>query len=271
MKNQFQAKAFAKSREMALGIQLSQRPHDSGSGIEFTNHLNRTVFTVYDKKLDAENKNGIEIAFGVDNISEEYKIDPVRISKWLDDCLTTFAHPAKRKTSWQWQRLAFHKESDFQSFSEEFVNFLNTESNSFCEDVILNDNDSDSKTDERILSAIWSRRGQSTFRKELLHAYDNVCAITGCSEIEVLEAAHITPYKVEQTYNLANGLILRADIHTLFDLSLISINPQSGEIVVSKKLSTDYQLLHGKLANLPSDTTKLPDYAALMKHCKTIN
>src|SRR5205823_2979542 len=66
-----------------------------------------------------------------------------------------------------------------------------------------------------------SRQGQFAFRAALIEAYGGRCAMTGCDILEVLEAAHIVPYRGPSTNAVSNGLLLRADIHTLFDLGLI--------------------------------------------------
>lgn len=89
--------------------------------------------------------------------------------------------------------------------------------------------------DEReiVLQAIKLRRGQQSFRKKLLEKYNRKCVITGCKVVDILEAAHIKPYRGENDHHQNNGLLLRADIHTLFDLNLISINPSTFEVVIS--------------------------------------
>lgn len=79
----------------------------------------------------------------------------------------------------------------------------------------------------RAIAEVVRRRGQAKFRKRLLDAYSNTCAVTGCDAVEALEAAHITPYLGEETNHPQNGLLLRADIHSLFDLGLISIDPET--------------------------------------------
>ena len=77
------------------------------------------------------------------------------------------------------------------------------------------------------------RRGQSVFRKQLLAAYNGQCAITRCDVEDVLEAAHIISYKGEETNHIGNGLLLRADIHTLFDLGLLAVDATSMRLLVS--------------------------------------
>jgi len=62
---------------------------------------------------------------------------------------------------------------------------------------------------KRTIAAMIRRRGQPVFRKKLLAAYDRKWAITECDVEEVLEAAHIMPYRGPDTNHLANGLLLR--------------------------------------------------------------
>jgi putative restriction endonuclease len=113
------------------------------------------------------------------------------------------------------------------------------------------------------------RRGQAKFRQILLSIYRNQCQVTGCDVTAALEAAHIIPYQGESTNHVKNGLLLRADIHTLFDLHLITINPETYEILLSSNLSTSsYQELHGKLLSLPQDKAFLPEVSAMRKHYK---
>jgi putative restriction endonuclease len=80
---------------------------------------------------------------------------------------------------------------------------------------------------EQILRQIRARRGQQAFRNELRTRYGDRCLVSGCEILHVLEAAHIRPYRGEPDNRSDNGLLLRADIHTLFDLDLIGIEPQS--------------------------------------------
>jgi len=99
---------------------------------------------------------------------------------------------------------------------------------------------------QRVLMAIVRRRGQPAFRKALLEAYGGACAITGCNLAAVLEAAHVHPYKGDHTNVASNGLLLRADIHTLFDLHLIAIDPETMKVMVSPDLDgTEYAQLRG--------------------------
>jgi len=89
--------------------------------------------------------------------------------------------------------------------------------------------------DDITFQAIKTRRGQKSFRNALLQIFEGKCCITGCEVVDVLEAAHIIPHTEETNYHITNGLLLRADIHTLFDLGLIQIN-KYGIVSISERL-----------------------------------
>lgn len=74
---------------------------------------------------------------------------------------------------------------------------------------------------ERTFKEIAKRQGQAAFRSGLLTAYEGRCAITDFAIEQVLEAAHVTPYLGPKTNNISNGILLRSDIHTLWDRGLI--------------------------------------------------
>ena len=80
---------------------------------------------------------------------------------------------------------------------------------------------------ETVLRQIRNRRGQRLFRDQLLEAFDSRCVVTGCRIVDLLEAAHIYPYRSPSDNHPSNGLLLRADIHTLFDLQLVGVDPAS--------------------------------------------
>ena len=87
------------------------------------------------------------------------------------------------------------------------------------------------------MRAICIRRGQPAFRAALLAAYGGRCAITGCDVEDVLEAAHISPYSGPSSSHASNGLLLRADIHTLFDCGLVAFDPKTREVVLADSVN----------------------------------
>ena len=120
---------------------------------------------------------------------------------------------------------------------------------------------------ERVAASIVQRRGQTAFRQRLLEAYGGRCAVTGCDVEEVLEACHIIPYKGSETNHPANGVLLRADLHILFDLGLISFDTEAERVVASAKLQgTHYGPLDGNTFNMPADPTLRPNTEALNRH-----
>lgn len=116
------------------------------------------------------------------------------------------------------------------------------------------------------MRAVAQRRGQPLFRARLLDAYGGRCAITGCTAVEVLEAAHVLPYRGEHTHRLDNGLLLRADLHTLFDCQLLWITPEHTVALAPAVLATDYALLQGKPLILPASKADHPNPAHLAEH-----
>ncbi len=133
------------------------------------------------------------------------------------------------------------------------------------EDEFDPNNDTDART--KTLGAIARRQGQAGFRKALLKAYDHRCAFTGCDVEQALEAAHIRPYLGEHTNVVVNGLLLRSDLHTLFDLRLVRINPSDMKLEISTKVKGEhYQAIAGTIMKLPSAITERPSVAALKWH-----
>ena len=122
----------------------------------------------------------------------------------------------------------------------------------------------------QIEAALRAREGQAKFRSDLLQIFGDRCAVTGCAVKPLLEAAHIEPYSEGQDHRLSNGLILRADIHTMFDKGLLAIgggNPQRKQIVIGTSLHSDvtYRPLHLKHIDLPGEESEIRG-EALKKH-----
>jgi hypothetical protein len=83
-----------------------------------------------------------------------------------------------------------------------------------------------------------ARPGQARFRATLLAAFGGRCVVTGCSVSIALEAAHIRPVSDSGSDHLENGLLLRADLHRLFDDGLISVSDAAdSRVLVAKQLN----------------------------------
>ena len=124
----------------------------------------------------------------------------------------------------------------------------------------------DKQIDKRTLANILSRRGQRDFRERLLKAYDRQCAITCCKTEAALEAAHIIPHAQEQSYKTCRGILLRADIHTLFDLCLISVDPKTNLVVMADECLVSYEEFAGKKLMSPQNNEDRPDIEAIKSH-----
>lgn len=119
---------------------------------------------------------------------------------------------------------------------------------------------------EKVLAEVKRRLGQPAFRKSLLRAYDGRCAVTGCTTAMVLEAAHIHPYLGVQTNDVRNGLLLRADIHTLFDLGLIAVTSGYRLTIATRLADSEYAALNGQKLTIPKDASAHPSPQALAWH-----
>lgn len=103
-----------------------------------------------------------------------------------------------------------------------------------------------SATKEMVARQVSARRGQAKFRKGLLTSYAAKCCISGCDIEALLEAAHITPHKDDATDVLDNGLLLRSDLHTLFDIGWLRIHPHTLKVDLHLKVRADpeYEKFH---------------------------
>jgi len=119
---------------------------------------------------------------------------------------------------------------------------------------------------EQVLQLIKKRRGRSKFRNALLQRYQKRCLVTGCEIEAILEAAHIDPYRNDEHNHPGNGLLLRTDIHTLFDLDLLGIEPKSLHITLHPDIENEYKPIIGKSLNCTSDLR--PSFKALTRRYK---
>lgn len=90
------------------------------------------------------------------------------------------------------------------------------------------------------------REGQAEFRKRLLAHYGAACMVTGTAEASVIDAAHIVPYNGAATNALSNGLLLRKDIHAMFDAGLLMIGSDLFVYVAERVRDPHYRSLDGK-------------------------
>ncbi|MEU7618888.1 HNH endonuclease [Micromonospora rifamycinica] len=83
------------------------------------------------------------------------------------------------------------------------------------------------------------RLGQQSFKAVVLGAYDRRCAITGNRVRPVLQAAHIRPLPVGGEHRIDNGLLLKSDVHILFDRGYLGVDPKY-RLLVSPRLRSEF-------------------------------
>jgi hypothetical protein len=132
--------------------------------------------------------------------------------------------------------------------------------------------DADETEDVIQQRAIKTRRGQKDFRDRLLAAYRRRCAVTGSMVDAILEAAHIVPHAEKTDYLTRNGILLRADVHTLFDQNLLAIDSRH-RVKVSKVLRhSEYKDYDGKdLKVLPDRSEDQPSVNALEQRLRAFD
>ncbi len=125
-------------------------------------------------------------------------------------------------------------------------------------------------------TTIKPRLGQGAFRVLVTDAYQRACAISGEHSLPALEAAHIKPYNDNGPHDINNGLLLRSDLHRLFDHGYITITP-GYRIEVSRRLKEEfengrsYYPFNGqRLDHLPRRETDRPQESLLAWHNENV-
>ena len=115
------------------------------------------------------------------------------------------------------------------------------------------------------------RLGQGAFRILVTDTYQRRCAVTGERTLPVLEASHIRPYADGGQHEVTNGLLLRSDLHTLFDRGYVTISPEH-RLEVSRRIreefenGRDYYAFSGRQIRLPRPGETHPDPVLLDWH-----
>lgn len=119
------------------------------------------------------------------------------------------------------------------------------------------------------------RLKQGAFRVIVTDAYQRRCAISGEKALPVLQAAHIMPVTAGGQHRLDNGLLLRSDVHTLFDRGYITVTP-AHKVLVSRSLKDDYDNgepyypFHDTVVRLPAREIERPSREFLEWHADTV-
>ena len=120
------------------------------------------------------------------------------------------------------------------------------------------------------------RLGQGAFRVLVTDAYTRKCSISGEKTLPVLEAAHIKPYALAGPHAISNGLLLRSDVHKLFDTGYLTVTSNL-KVEVSKRIKEEfengkeYYQFHGKeLLFLPKQDRERPRAEFIQWHNENI-
>lgn len=119
------------------------------------------------------------------------------------------------------------------------------------------------------------RLGQQSFRAVVLNAYGRRCAVTGDRIRPVLEAAHIRPIANGGEHRIDNGMLMRSDVHTLFDRGYLGVD-QRHELHVSPRLRTEFgngehfYALRERAVALPPTRSSRPSREFLEWHMDTV-
>jgi HNH endonuclease len=115
------------------------------------------------------------------------------------------------------------------------------------------------------------RLGQGAFRLMVTDAYQRRCAVSGERTLPVLDAAHIKPYASSGPHRIDNGLLLRKDLHALFDAGYVTVTPAL-QVRVSRRIreeflnGRDYYALDGRDIRLPTAPNPPPNREFLEWH-----
>ena len=120
---------------------------------------------------------------------------------------------------------------------------------------------------QRRLLELATRPKQQAFRDDVRRNYRDRCAVTGCTTIAALEAAHIGTSEGRDDNSLSNGILLRSDIHALFDRLLITLSSDGGSVDVSPELDDpSYEFLRSARVSKPTNAP--PSSKSIQQHRK---
>lgn len=120
------------------------------------------------------------------------------------------------------------------------------------------------------------RLGQRPFQALVLAAYRRTCAVTGERIVPVLQASHIRPVAAGGENRVDNGLLLRSDVHTLFDRGYLGLHPEKLSLMVSPSLRREFSngeefyARAGEIIALPNRRANRPNPEYLGWHADTI-
>jgi putative restriction endonuclease len=100
--------------------------------------------------------------------------------------------------------------------------------------------------------------------------------MTGERTLPVLDAVHIKPYSLVKRHELPNGMLMRSDLHKLFDCGDLTVDPKDRCVVVSKRIKEefengrDYYKLQGQPLREPEEAWAKPSLENLEYHAQSV-
>jgi hypothetical protein len=131
------------------------------------------------------------------------------------------------------------------------------------------DDDLADPQDDRMkrLAEVWTRPKQAAFRASLCERYGSACQISGCAVMSVVQACHLRPVSLKGSDAADNGVLMRIDLHVLFDAGRLGIDPEALTVHVCRSLKeTDYAKLDGRPVRFGKHR---PDMTALGERWET--
>lgn len=197
-------------------------------------------------------KNGYQVSLATDALVE--RMEPF-MEQLMGRERDSYTHKSKR-------REPFWEVNDFLKVREAAYFYAGLPSPSENSNTIVADLEeivarTDINSTERE-SLIQARKGQGTYRKEMLKLWDGRCAVTGLALQDAIIASHAKAWKDgtdEERLDVHNGLPLIASLDKLFDNYLIAFAPDSGKMLISERVSEVDRAILG----IPNDLRKIPN------------
>lgn len=113
-----------------------------------------------------------------------------------------------------------------------------------------------------------ARPRQADFRREMMALYSSRCPLSGCAIQEALEAAHIEPFAAGGRSHATNGILLRVDLHKLFDAGKLAFDPKSQTAIFAADCVGHYSKLQDRKITLPKGGPSWDNFSARWRSMK---
>lgn len=206
--------------------------------IEFYLSSKKGKYTPLERRLDIQGESSFDLT----------GMDIFKFKTRLQDEIRKFGQKSETKAGNRTRRLLVYAPGQYQTLHNQFLSKNNSP------------DDIPEKEIEYVYSVIKKRLRDTKFRKNLLTAYDGRCAVSGTNVSVVLEAAHIMPYATTPSNKITDGILLRADLHTLYDAGLLKISKDYKVLVDNSLKHSEYWQFNQKTIFLPHLESDWPNF-----------